>query len=148
MAITMAAARRLLLPSCGAMSLDLSSSFSRCISSGLREERDTFGPIHVPEDRFFRRPPCSCALCIPLSVGIDLSLSLLCFSPLQLQWLCLQDFQEGPNSHILALFRLLNLMECLMVTRGAAICESLSYDDVCELLQNLFSCSEWKRRSV
>jgi hypothetical protein len=42
----------------------------------------------------------------------------------------------------------LNLMECLMVTRGAGICESLSYDDVCELLQNLFSCPEWKRRSV
>jgi hypothetical protein len=25
----------------------------------------------------------------------------------------------------------LNLMECLMDTRGAAICESLGYDDVC-----------------
>jgi hypothetical protein len=77
MAITMAAARRLFLPSCGAMSLDLSLSFSRYISSGLREERDTFGPIHVPEDRFFRRLLCSCALCIPLSFGISLSLSIL-----------------------------------------------------------------------
>ncbi len=132
MAITMAAARRLLLPSCGAMSLDLSLSFSRYISSGLREERDTFGPIHVPADRFFRRLLCSCDLCIPLSLSLSLSLSsVLCFSPLQLQWLCLQDFQEGPNSRILALFRLLNLMECLMDTRGAAICESLGYDDVC-----------------
>jgi hypothetical protein len=53
MGITMTAARRLLLPSCGAMSLDLSLSFSRYISSGLREERDTFGPIHVPEDRYW-----------------------------------------------------------------------------------------------
>ncbi|KAH9538646.1 hypothetical protein CY35_15G017800 [Sphagnum magellanicum] len=53
MAITMAAARRLFLPSCGAMSLDLSLTFSRYISSGLREERDTFGPIHVPEDRYW-----------------------------------------------------------------------------------------------
>jgi len=74
MAITMAAARRLLLPSCGAMSLDLSLSFSRYISSGLREERDTFGPIHVPEDRFFRRLLCSCAL----SLSLSLSLSLFC----------------------------------------------------------------------
>ncbi len=78
MGITMTAARRLLLPSCGAMSLDLSLSFSRYISSGLREERDTFGPIHVPEDRFFRRLLCSCALCLSVSLSLSLSLSLFC----------------------------------------------------------------------
>jgi len=138
------------------------SSLMRCHVSGSVFE---LLPLHLfwsqgraryvwPYPRTWRQvlpssPLLLCSLYPSLFRDLSLSLySVLCFSPLQLQWLCLQDFQEGPNSRILALFRLLNLMECLMVTRGAAICESLGYDDVCELLQNLFSCSEWKRRSV
>ena len=50
-AMAMAATRRLLLlrPSSSLSSISL--DFSRCLTGGFRDERDTFGPIKVPADR-------------------------------------------------------------------------------------------------